>query len=159
MADPMEVVREALTKAKRQHPFGVVSGCESYGGCRCSCGATAVNAEIDAALAALSQLEAGVPEWACAECGSCDGFTPVIHDSIDGREYDMQCAECGSYEVEESPREALHRMARFAAKAEARGIERAAQICDVRGGDVGRALAQAIRALLPAPAAGNGGMT
>jgi hypothetical protein len=62
---------------------------------------------------ALDELrkEDAAPQWACCACGSMEGFTTITHgNGADPPDYDVQCSACGSTEVEESPREALHRV-------------------------------------------------
>jgi len=49
------------------------------------------------------------PEWTCSECGNQEGFTDIVNkNTID--DYDIQCNECESLDICDSPIEALHKV-------------------------------------------------
>lgn len=73
-------------------------------------GDKAARAEVVRLRDCCARLEGdGSPEWTCSECGNREGFRTVQYDAGD---FDMECIECGSRAVEESPSEALGRAIR-----------------------------------------------
>jgi hypothetical protein len=65
------------------------------------CAAADTIARIDAALAEqMDATQEGVPDWACYDCGSTDGFHTVQYPDGD---YDVVCSECDSERTDDAP--------------------------------------------------------
>lgn len=58
-----------------------------------------------------SAVEDSKPQWTCVECGNMDKFKDIVHETMDGSEYDIECCDCQSRYVAESPSEAVHQIA------------------------------------------------
>lgn len=53
----------------------------------------------------------GMPDYTCSECFyQGEKFKTIKYRTPVGTEYDMECPECGSVEIEESPSAAFDRM-------------------------------------------------
>lgn len=126
----------------------------------------AKDAEIERLRGEVADLIEGGPEWACSECGSTAGFSDVKYETMDGTDYDVECDECGSVEVEESPSAALQRMAERNGNAVAAAVarereellaalsqQRAIEEKHGTSGGYGLGLAQAIVRARPTPGA------
>lgn len=91
-----------------QHKYGILYPPTNSEIFRCPhCDVQSIQSE-NATLKAQVKRQDG-PEWTCKECGCMDHekFRDVKHESMDGVEYDVECPNCGSYDVEESPSAAL----------------------------------------------------
>lgn len=53
----------------------------------------------------------GMPDYTCSECFyQGTGFKTITYNTMDGTDFDMECPECGSVEIVESPSAAFDRM-------------------------------------------------